>query len=122
MSRSLIGRSLALILSPLLCGAGTMAGPPAGMKVWVVGDSTRIDPTKNTAFEDNLLLFPDSLSGNYQESNLIWDGKQKRVSLKAAHNESVAFQIVVERTGTDTRVPVTGYRSNSWCSPSMRSP
>ena len=43
----------------------------------------RIDPTKGTAFEDNPLLFPDSLTGNYQESNLIWDGRQKRIALKA---------------------------------------
>jgi len=101
MSRSMIRRSLLAILLPLLCGALTLAGPPAGLKVWVVGDSTRIDPTKNAAFEDNLLLFPDSLSGNYQESNLIWDGEHRLISLKAARNESIAFQIVVERTGLE---------------------
>jgi hypothetical protein len=78
-----------------------MAGPAAGMRVWVVGDSTRIDPTKNTSFEDNRLLFPDSLSGKYQDSNLIWDGQLRRISLKAARNETIAFQIVVERTGSE---------------------
>jgi hypothetical protein len=72
------------------------------MKVWATGDSTRIDPTTGRAFEDNPLLFPDSLTGNYQESNLIWDSKQKRITLKAARNETVAFQLIVERVGPGT--------------------
>ena len=101
MSRSMIRRLLFGILLPLVCRSGAIAGAPAAMKVWIVGDSIRIDPTKNAAFEDNPLLFPDGLSGNYQESNLIWDGEHRRISLKAARNESIAFQIVIERTGPE---------------------
>src|SRR5256885_757493 len=72
---------------------------PAGMRVWAVGDSLRIDSTTGKAFEANSLIFPDAPGGNYRESNLLWDGGQKRISLKAARNEIVSFQLIIERTG-----------------------
>jgi len=98
---SMFGRN-GLILTLWLCCVGTiLVNPALGMKIWVVGDSTRIDPTRNAAFEDNPLLFPDCLTGDYQESNLIWDGRQKRINLRGARNETIAFQIIVERNGTE---------------------
>src|SRR4029077_7039578 len=84
----------------MLCG-----GAQAGVRVWAVGDSFRIDPTSGKAFEANALVFPDSPGGNYRESNLLWDGARKRISLKAARNEIVSFQVIVERT---TDAPLTG--------------
>jgi hypothetical protein len=100
MFRLSVRKSMLPLLLYWLCASTGAAAPPAGMEVWVVGDSTRIDPTTNSAFEDNPLLFPDCLSGNCQESNLIWDANQRRISLRAARNETVAFQVVVERTGS----------------------
>ena len=85
----------------ILCGARAQAG----VRVWAVGDSFRIDPTSGKAFEANALVFPDSPSGNYRESNLLWDGARKRISLKAARNEIVSFQVIVERT---TDAPLAG--------------
>ena len=79
----------------LLCGG---AQAQSGVRVWAVGDSFRIDPTNGKAFEANALVFPDSPGGNYRESNLLWDGARKRISLKAARNEIVSFQLIVERT------------------------
>lgn len=74
------------------------AQPPAPkMHVWAVGDSFRIDPTNGKAFEANSLIFPDAPRGNYRQSNLVWDGERKRISLKAARNEILSFQLVVER-------------------------
>jgi hypothetical protein len=68
------------------------------MSVWVIGDSVRIDPVRNQPFEANPKLFPDGIHGNYKQSNLIWNGSTRRITLKAARNETVAFQIVIERT------------------------
>src|SRR5712692_211736 len=85
----------------ILCGARAQAG----VRVWAVGDSFRIDPTSGKAFEANALVFPDSPGGNYRESNLLWDGARKRISLKAARNEIVSFQVIVERT---TDAPLAG--------------
>lgn len=97
MTSRLAGSRVAF-LATVIAGCGSvLAGAPEGMKVWVTGDSTRIDPTRGIAFEDNPLLYPDALTGNYQESNLIRDGKEKRITMKAARNETVAFQIIVER-------------------------
>src|SRR5690242_9482624 len=43
------------------------------------------------------MIFPDALRGDYQRSNLIWDGANRRVTLSAARNDILAFQIVIER-------------------------
>jgi len=82
-------------------------GADAGMKVWAVNDSVRVDPVRNIPFEDNHTLFPDGIRPGYKDANLIWDGAARRIALKAARNETVAFQIVIERTGgklTNVRV------------------
>src|ERR1700681_4439666 len=87
-----------LVLVGLFVSTRANAQGP-GMRVWAVGDSLRIDSTTGKAFEANSLIFPDSPGGNYRESNLLWDGAQKRISLKAARNEIVSFQLIVERAG-----------------------
>src|SRR5258706_12406085 len=92
-----------LVTAVLLLCAGAQAQP--GLRVWAVGDSFRIDPTTGKAFEANAPVFPDSPGGNYRESNLLWDGARRRISLKAARNEIVSFQVIVERT---TDAPLSG--------------
>jgi hypothetical protein len=84
---------LSVVLTPVARGAS------GSMEVWAIGDSVRIDPIRSRAFEENEQLFPDGIRGNYKHSNLIWDAGAKRISIKAARNETVAFQIVIERTG-----------------------
>ena len=78
---------------PLFCRANS------GLEVWAINDSVRIDPIRNQPFEDNPRLFPDGIRPGYKQSNLIWDGTARRIKLRAARNETVAFQIVIERTG-----------------------
>jgi len=75
------------------------------MHVWAVGDSFRIDATTGRAFEVNSLVFPDAPGGNYRETSLLWDSARKRISIKAARNEIVSFQVIVERTAAS---PLTG--------------
>jgi hypothetical protein len=70
---------------------------PADFRVWVANDSVRIDPRGGRAYEDNPFLFPDALTGDYQSSSLIWNGVRRTVTLKAARNETVSFQIIVDR-------------------------
>jgi len=81
----------------VMCLSSTIA--MAGMDVWAVGDMVRIDPISGRAFEDNPLMFPDCQTGDYKTSNLIWDAAARRATLRAARNEMVAFQLIVERTG-----------------------
>ena len=79
--------------------AGIISETDTGMKVWAINDSVRVDPIRNKPFEENPSLFPDGLRPGYKDSNLFWDGSARRIKLKAARNETVAFQIVIERTG-----------------------
>jgi hypothetical protein len=79
--------------------AGTSTPMDAGLKVWAINDSVRVDPIRNQPFEENPGLFPDGVRPGYKQSNLVWDGAARRISLKAARNETVAFQVVIERGG-----------------------
>lgn len=84
---------VSIITAPLLSGANP------DFEVWAIGDSVRVDPIRNRPFEENQALFPDGIRDGYRQSNVIWDGASRRIMLKAARNETVAFQIVIERTG-----------------------
>src|SRR2546427_8077456 len=91
------------LLCTILCASffkpQLASGATAGIEVWAVSDSVRIDPLHSQPFEDNQELFSDGMRRGYKQSNLIWDGPARRIMLKAARNETVAFQIVIERTG-----------------------
>lgn len=45
------------------------------------------------------MVFPDALTSNYRQSSLVWDGAANRVHVRAARNEIVAFQLIIERSG-----------------------
>jgi len=90
---------LGVVFCALFATVPQFRAADTSMNVWAIGDSVRIDPVGDKAFEDNEKLFPDGIRGDYKHSNLIWDGASRRITLKAARNETVAFQIVVERTG-----------------------
>jgi hypothetical protein len=92
----------------IFCASTLAFSAEAGLAVWAINDSVRVDPVRNQPFEDNQTLFPDGIHRGYKQSNLIWDGAARRITLKAARNETVAFQIVIERTGeTLSNVKVT---------------
>ena len=77
-------------------GFGAQQAAP-GMRVWAVGDYFRIDPTSGRAFEANSFIFPDAPRGDYKQGTVVWDGEHRRISLQAARNEIVSFQLIVER-------------------------
>jgi hypothetical protein len=83
----------------IFCASTLAFSAEAGLAVWAINDSVRVDPVRNQPFEDNQRLFPDGIRPGYKQSNLIWDGAARRITLKAARNETVAFQIVIERAG-----------------------
>jgi hypothetical protein len=93
------GKLLGSILFTSFIASRLAFSADAGLAVWAVSDSVRVDPVRNQPFEDNQRLFPDGIRPGYKRSNLIWDGAARRITLKAARNETVAFQIVIERTG-----------------------
>jgi hypothetical protein len=54
-------RLLRTILCALSVTAPLVSGANAGIEVWAVSDSVRIDPVRNQPFEDNQSLFPDGI-------------------------------------------------------------
>lgn len=82
-----------------LVAATVLAQPPAShVRAWAIGDSFRIDPTTGKAYEANALIFPDAPRGEYRDSNGVWDGRHRHIAIKSARNETVSFQVIVERT------------------------
>ena len=69
----------------------------APMRVFAVGDWFRIEPTSGKAFEATF-FYSRRASRRLPQSSLVWDGATERVAIKAARNEFVSFQVVVERT------------------------
>ena len=74
------------------------------------------DRSHTVPVEESQELFPDGIRDGYKQANLIWDGNTQRISLKAARNETIAFQIIIERAVeklTDVKVRIgelTGLR------------
>jgi len=74
------------------------------LHIWVTNDGVRVNPETARYFEDRPDIQPDYPTGAYQQHNLIWDGS--RVTLHAARNEFVSFQVVVSslEPASDVRV------------------
>lgn len=90
-------------------GAGPTEG--SGFNVWAINDTVRVDPIRNRPFEENPGVFPDGVRPGYKQSNLVWDAAGRRITLRAARNETVAFQLVIERTAdklTNVSVALAG--------------
>jgi hypothetical protein len=60
----------------------------AGVRVWTVSDGVRVNPVTGKLIEDRTDIHKDYPTGDYRSS--------KNVSLKAARNEFVAFQVIIE--------------------------
>ncbi|HVN82408.1 MAG TPA: hypothetical protein VMW38_25705, partial [Terriglobia bacterium] len=72
------------------------AGPPP-IKLWVVGDGERVNPVTGKLFiQGRTDIHKDYPSRDPRQGNLNWDAATRRVSLKGARNEFVAFQLVIE--------------------------
>jgi len=96
MPRKFNTQVLIVLASMAPGGFGAQQAAP-GMRVWAVGDYFRIDPTSGRAFEANSFIFPDAPRGDPKQASVVWDGEHKRISIKAARNEIVSFQLIVER-------------------------
>ena len=71
----------------LLASATAAPAQDTSVRVWAAGDWIRISPVTGRTLEGR----PDARAGS-----TVWDAAAKTVSLKAARNEFVAFQVIVE--------------------------
>lgn len=66
------------------------------MRMWALPDTVRVNPVTGLVIEDRPHVYPGCFTGDYRSANSVWDADSRRVHLKAARNETVAFQIVLE--------------------------
>ena len=89
-----------LLLS--LLGLASLKGVPLAaqspqIKLWAVGDGVRVNPlTGKLLIEGRTDIHKDYPVGDFHSRNLLWDGTTRSVTLKAARNEFVAFQLIIE--------------------------
>jgi hypothetical protein len=90
--------SLFLIIATLI---GYTHDTQAALRVWAIGDGVRVDPVSGNLIENMQTYFGPAVEGNPKEQNWIWNDATSTISLKAARNEVVACQIIVE---TDRKI------------------
>ncbi len=107
-SRLLLGAVVAL-------AAGVLHAQAPGVRLWAVSDGVRIDPTTGRLIEDRLDIHRDYPTGDYRIKNPVWNASTKMVSLHAARNEFVAFQLIVESAAPvdDVKVSFSGLKHES---------
>ena len=66
------------------------------MQVWAVSDGVRVNPVNGKAFESRPDIHKDYPAGDLHGANSVWNAASKTVSLKAARNEFIAFQVIAE--------------------------
>src|SRR5205809_1048374 len=67
------------------------------VKLWAVGDGVRVNPlTGKLLIEGRADIHKDYPEGDFRSKNLLWDGTTRNMILKAARNEFVAFQLIIE--------------------------
>lgn len=82
-----------LLLLSLFCPCQAF---PQGLTLWAVDDTVRVSPvTGLVLIEGRTGIHKDYPVTNYRQKNRVWDAHTRTVSLKAARNEFVAFQLIL---------------------------
>jgi len=86
-------------------GASRATKGTAAVRVWAIDDGVKIDPVSGDAWEARW-AGGEVLPG-YREKNWVWDGATQTVTLHAARNEVVAFQVIIEGPARRIQVSVS---------------
>src|ERR1041384_3285000 len=66
------------------------------VRLWAVSDGVRVNPVDGRMFEARTDIHQDYPQGDFQAANSVWNQSTRTVTLKAARNEFVAFQAIVD--------------------------
>jgi hypothetical protein len=81
------------------------AAAPEPPPVWAIGEGFRVDPLTGRVREERRLDGnPIPASFDYPRMNLAWDAAARRISLSAARNEIVAYQLLIQGPAKDVSV------------------
>ncbi len=67
---------------------------PGVLRYWGCSEVTKVNPITGNRMED---AYTESGGDAYKSSNTIWNADANRISLMAARNEVIGFQLIVER-------------------------
>ena len=87
-------RQIATVVAAVF--AVRMAAQTPAVRLWAVSDGVRVNPVTGKVFEERQDIHKDYPAGDFRAANSVWNAKAKTVSLKAARNEFVSFQAIVE--------------------------
>jgi hypothetical protein len=73
-----------------------LAAQTPAVRLWAVSDGVRVNPVTGQVFEQRADIHKDYPAGDWRAANSVWNGPAKAVSLRAARNEFIAFQVIVE--------------------------
>jgi len=79
--------------------------------VWAYPDDEKINPVNGNLWHMDQRIYSGPVAGDHRGHNRVWDGAHRTIRLRAAANEVVAFQIVIESGGETLRglnLQVTG--------------
>jgi hypothetical protein len=83
-------------LAVLLLTLKPLPAAQASVDLWVVDDAVRVNPVTDRLFiEDRVDIHKDYPRTSKRDKNLIWDRASSNISLRAARNEFVSFQLIV---------------------------
>src|SRR5689334_20053865 len=83
------------LLWAVLAAASVTAQTPS-VRVWAVSDGVRVNPVTGQIFEQRTDIHKDYPNEDFRSANSVWSEATKTISLRAARNEYVAFQVIVE--------------------------
>ncbi|MCC7496597.1 MAG: DUF4091 domain-containing protein [Bryobacterales bacterium] len=70
----------------------------AGVGIWAVSDGVRVEPVSGRVLESRPDIHKDYPVTGFRRGNLAWDPATRTIRLKAARNEFVAAQAIIETT------------------------
>jgi hypothetical protein len=73
-----------------------LAAQTPAVQVWAASDGVRVNTVNGKAFESRPDIHKDYPTGDLHGTNSVWNAASKTVSLKAARNEFIAFQVIAE--------------------------
>jgi len=76
--------------------AARLAAQTTPMRLWAISDAVRVNPVTGAVFEARSDIHKDYPTDDFRTANSVWNARTKTVSLKAARNEFVAFQVIID--------------------------
>ena len=68
----------------------------SSIRIWAIGDGVRVDPESGELIENMQTFFGPVVEEGYRYNNWVWDSDGSTIYLKAARNEVVSCQVIIE--------------------------